>query len=406
MDEDVERTRRVRQEIASAGIDALLCQENANVLLLTGYAPVLGLSFVVFPAQGEPTLIVPETELSLARESWCRDVRGYDAGVSDGDATLFSVVGPILATVAAERGWEASDFGFEGRVESLPAGYSQVGFPSWGTYEMYRRALPRARFVDLAPVLEVLRATKTSREIDRIRSAVEAAALGFLAARERIQVGAHESTVAAATQSAIQATGREKGARHLEVFAHVMSGARSEYACYPFNLTTTRRLQAGDPVVVQVEVAADGFWVGLTRTFFVGDPGAEGRRIYEACHQAYRLASEALHDGAAASDFDAAARTYLAGDGFGPSFRHGTGHGVGFEAATSRQPPRLTPGSTDTILTGMVVAITPGVYVHGWGGVRIADPLVVCAQEAVALAHLPRELGWAMVPQRSRAGHL
>ncbi|MGH2461152.1 MAG: M24 family metallopeptidase [Chloroflexota bacterium] len=404
MKEDHLRTDRARREIATAGLDLAVCQLSSHVLMLTGYAPVLGQSYVVFPANAEPALVVPSSEEPFAREGWCADVRTYHAESSAEFKGVLGAVGPVLQAVIAERGLEAASLGYEGTSDLVPASYAQVGFPSAGLLGMLGEAFPRAQLVDVAPVLRVLQSTMTPRETQHLGTAIAVAALGFEAGRDQVRIGRNESSVAAATESAIQAAGRKKGAERVLAFAHVMSGARSALAFHPFNLTNDRTIQAGDPVLVQLEVYADGFWSSVTRTYFAGDPGAEGRRIYESCARAHDEAVQAIHNGVAASAIDQIARDCLDRDGFGACFRHGLGHGVGFQAISPFCPPRLGPGSTDTLLTDDVFTVEPGVYVHGWGGIRINDTIQCRPRGADILTRsIPCDLKDAIVMQRARA---
>lgn len=404
MEEDRERTARARQEIASAGLDLALCQLSQHVLMLTGYAPVLGQSYVLFPVRGEPTLIVPDAEETFARKGWCADVRTYQTGLATRATSALEAVAPVLRTVLSERGWDAALIGYEGSDEMVVASYCQVGFPPSALVELIQREFPRAQLIDLAPVLDLLMATMTSREQRQLCRAVEIASLGFEQARAAVAIGTSEAAVASAAEAAIQAAGRRKGAERVQGFAHVMSGARSALAFQPFNLTNDRVIQPGDPVLVQLEVYADGFWAEAARTYFAGEPGAEGRRIYEACLQAQQKAIQAIHHGVGAAEVDQVARDYLGQSGFAQFFRHGLGHGVGFQAISHFQPPRLRPDSTDTILADMIFNVEPGIYVHGWGGVRIND-LVHCRPQGadVLTEMIPRDLNSAIVPQRARA---
>ena len=177
MEQDRLRTDRIRVEIASSGIDLAICQLSSHVLMLSGYAPILGQSFVLFPAQGEPVLIVPEGEESHAGEGWCPDVRAYGTGTLNEELTVFDAVQPIIQTVVAERGWTTARIGYEGTSAMVPASYSQVGFPSWGTFRMLQKAVPQALFIDVAPILRVLQDRKTPREIDCLTRAADIAAL-------------------------------------------------------------------------------------------------------------------------------------------------------------------------------------------------------------------------------------
>ncbi len=404
MEEDRSRTDRVRQEITTAGLDLVVCQLSQHVLMLTGYAPVLGESYVVFPANGEPALIVPEAELELAREGWCKDVRAYQTESAAGPIGALDAARTILEAVVGERGLSAATFGYEGTSDTVPASYSQVGFPSAGLPDLLKQSFPRAQLVDVSPVLRFLQSALTPREVQHVRTAVSVAALGFEAVRDHVQIGRNESAIAAAAEAAIQSAGRKKGASRVLAFAHVLSGARSALAYRPVNLTNDRAIQAGDPVLVQLEVYADGFWSEVARTYFAGDPGAEGRRIYESCTRAQDEAIQAIHNGVAAAEIDRMARDSLGRDGFGHCFRHGLGHGVGFQAISLRCPPRLNPGSTDTLLTDDTFTVAPGIYVHGWGGVRIDDTVVCRPRGADILTQsIGRDLKDAIVPQQARA---
>jgi len=405
MQGDRERIKWVRPRISSAGCDAFLCCINSHVVMLTGYAPVLGQSFVLFPASGDPCLIVPESELSLARQGFIKDVRTYpDAGFGNFQP-FYYLAGPVIATVAAERGVANRRIGYEGSTTMEVSSYTQVSFPSHGTIESYRISLPEATLIDVSPVLTVMMARKTPAEQQMLRVANKIAGLGYLAARQAVQPGNRECDVAAQAIAAIEALGRESGPERIEAHCHVMSGSRAAEAYKPFNLTTARRICTGDPVVVQLEVYAEGYWAEVTRTFFAEDPGPEGRRFYEACLTAQEKAFALIRHGVAAEDVDKAARDYLAGDGLDHFFKHGTGHGVGFQAISHLEPPRLEPGSTDTLLTDMVCNVEPGVYVHGWGGVRINDTVVVTENGYQILTEdIPRDLAWAICQPKAKRG--
>lgn len=405
MQRDRKRIDWVRPQISSAGCDAFLCCINSHLVMLTGYAPVLGQSFVLFPANGEPCLIVPESELPLARQGFVQDVRSYpDAGFGNFQP-FYYLAGPMIAAIAAERGVSNGRIGYEGSTTMEVSSYTQVSFPSHGTIESYRINLPGARLIDVSPTLLAMMARKTRAEQQRLRVANKIAGLGYLAAHQAIAPGIRECDVAAQVIAAIEALGRERGPERVEAHCHIMSGSRAADAYKPFNLTSGRQISTGDPVLVQLEVYTDGYWAEVTRTYFAGDPGPEGCRFYEACLTAQQKALAMIRNGVAAEDVDRVARDYLAGDGLGHFFKHGTGHGVGFQAISHLEPPRLEPGSTDTLLTDMVCNVEPAVYVHGWGGVRINDTVVVSESGYQLLTEdIPRDLSWAICQPKVKRG--
>jgi Xaa-Pro aminopeptidase len=402
MEEDALRTDRIRQGLRSAGIDAVMGQLAPNVLMLSGYSPVLGQSFALFPVRGEPCLIVPDSEYALALEGWCADVRTFPSSPLDPTTNLWDLAAPAISVAMAERGLTDATIGYEVEDTSVPASYPQVSFPTCCTIDRLRQLAPCATFTSVSAELGVLRSYVTPREARHLAAASDLAGWALRAARDQVKVAGREATIAAAAESIVQDRGRSTGVRRVSAFAHILTGARSAQAYQSPALTNERRLQNGDPVLVQVEVCADGYWASVARTFFAGDPGAEGRRLYEACCEASRRSRQAIRDGVAASVVDAAARDYLAKDGFTASLRDGLGHGVGFEPLSRRQPPRFYPGSTDTIQTDMAFVLHPGLYVRGWGGVRIGDVIVARAQGCDVLTNLPTDLAWAMVPQRAR----
>lgn len=399
MEMDRERVRRAREMLASARLDAVVCALSNNVLMLSGYAPVLGQSILVFPAEGDAVLVVPEDEIGFAREGWWSDIRAYGSNVLKADSTDLDLARPIVRKAIADLGLASARFGYEGSWSMVPASYSQVGFPGAALIEALREAATGGDFVDVSPLLALQGAAKTAPEVERMKRAADVAAVAFERARSAIRDGATEASVAAAAQAEAQIRGRHYGITRLLPFVHVMSGPRSEKAYQAYNLTADRVIVQGDPVLVQVEMYADGFWSEVTRTFFVGTCGPEGARIYETCLEAQQLAFDTVRTGVAAAEVDRRARAYIAGAGFSPAFRHGTGHGVGFQAISHLHPPRVAPESTDTIQEGMTFNVEPAIYLHGWGGCRVNDTVVARADGAEIITRIPRDLNWAVVPQ-------
>jgi Xaa-Pro aminopeptidase len=261
--------------------------------------------------------------------------------------------------------------------------------------EMYRSVFPDANIVDAGPTLEQMGISKTEREIDRIRIANEIAGFGLQAAREAIRPDASEGDVAAATASAILSRGfGHKGVTRVIPFPHVMSGPRSADAYKPFNLTSNRRLEKRDFVLVQLEVYADGYWAEVTRTFIVGEPSSIQQRMYETCLEAQSRAIEAIGYGVKASIVDEVARSYIAEQGYNGRFKHGLGHEVGFQAISHTRPPRLNPNSSDRLGPGQIHNLEPAIYIDGLGGLRINDTVLDLPRGAEYISRIERSLAW------------
>ena len=237
-----------------------------------------------------------------------------------------------------------------------------------------------------------MRAVKTARELGAIQRTATAADAGLTAFREAIEPGIRDIDLAILVESAIERTGVGNGlATRVRSWAYVMSGPQSAQAYLPYEMSTPRRLRPGDLVLLELGVVADGYWNDLSRTYVVGEPSAEQIQLHRLVEDAQKAAMRAARPGATGAQVDRAARDVFEAAGFGRFYPHGTGHGVGINF---HEPyPLLVPGRDDHVLAaGMVVAIEPGLYVPGIGGVRNEDDAVVTTDGAIPLVHTSHEL--------------
>ena len=327
---DTVRLSRVKEALARAGLDALVCRLAENVLFLTGYWPRNGLSFLVLPTDQEPTLIVPEGELLWAEHSGLKDIRTFGWGqVKDTDP--FAAIAAHLGSLQSVAGKAA--IGYEGRFEFVAPAHmaGEIIVSSEVTRSLLDSALPQATFRDATDLLHTLRATKTDYEIGKIRLANEVACLGLKAFAENLLPGRTEAQVAAAVQSAIHAQGiGYKGAQSVWAWPLVMSGLNTVTSHRPYLISTTKPLAEGDLVMVELGTVVDGYWSDLTRTYVVGRPSGRQREIFDAVSAAQQAAIAALKPGAREDEVDRAARSILEQRGLGAHFVHHTGHGLGF----------------------------------------------------------------------------
>jgi Xaa-Pro dipeptidase len=370
------RVSRVRDALVRAGLDALICRLPENVVFLTGYWPRNGFCYVVFPQQAEPTLILPEGEIEWAEMSGLKDIRLFGWGqVKDTDP--YETIAAHLEAIPALTG--RVQIGYEGRFEVVAPAHmpGDVQVPSEVTRELFRNSLPAARFVDATDVLNGLRAVKTEYELGKIRIANEVACFGLKALRDNMRPGLTEAQVAGLVTGAIhaQAAGY-KGVISAWGFPTVVSGAATTATAHrPYQVSTSKPLQEGDLVMMELGCVVDGYWADLTRTHVVGRPDTRQQDAYQLVLAAHDAAIAALKPGAREADVDHAARSIIERAGFGPNFVHHTGHGLGFRY---HEPiPFLHPAAKGKLQEGMVTSIEPGIYIDGWGGIRIEDNVVV-----------------------------
>jgi Xaa-Pro aminopeptidase len=403
---DAQRGQLIADAIGRAGYTALICRLPQDLVLLTGYQPILGNSFCVLTLDpsGAPEvrLAVPADERDLVPADSAVDVVTYsEETMSRISTTIPSVREPLAELLrAAALGDGSPIVGIEGSGSPVAGYYTQIGTPGPLTLDLIRELLPNAQLRDATGLLDALAATKTAAELSWIRVAEAVAAEGFAAAREAIGSGHSEAEVHAATYGALIRSGyASPGVWHVAAHVHVMSGPRAAEAYKAFNLTSNRTLARGDTVSVQMEVAVNGYWAELTRPFFAGEISEQWRDALDACIRAQDAAFYVIQDGMTGRDVDAAARLVMTDAGYGGAFKHGLGHGFGFQAINHAAEPVLHPASESIVRAGMAHNMEPAVYLDGIGGIRLNDNVLVTADGPERLSSaIPRTLDWLLVP--------
>jgi Xaa-Pro dipeptidase len=212
-----------------------------------------------------------------------------------------------------------------------------------------------------------LRKVKDEKELEFMRKAAELTVEGMKAAYETIKPGVKECEVAAEIEYAM----RKRGSWGTAFDTIVASGARS---AFPHGGCLDREIRDGDLVVVDIGAVCCFYRSDMTRTLVAGKPSEKQRKLYAIVKNAQEKASQAIRHKAKAKDVDAAARKVIDEAGYGKYFVHGLGHGVGLEV---HEPPTLSSESKDVLAAGNVVTNEPGIYLVGYGGVRIEDTVLV-----------------------------
>jgi len=231
-------------------------------------------------------------------------------------------------------------------------------------------------------VVSELRQRKDRQELVSIRKAISRAEESFRELKKYIRPGARERGLALMLEVLM----REKGARKAAFDTIVASGRNG---AMPHAAVTDRRIKKGDLVTVDFGAEADGYFCDITRTICIGRPTARQREIHFLVLQAQAAAIQSVRPGVSCKSVDAAARDTIKKAGRGNDFGHGTGHGIGLMV---HEGPSISPLSRDQVDQDMVFTVEPGVYIPGWGGVRIEDMVLVTEKGVKVLTTLPREL--------------
>ncbi|GHS88800.1 peptidase M24 [Synergistales bacterium] len=327
----------------------------------------------------------------------CRYISGFDGSSAalliDARRTLLFTDGRYQTQVSEQSpftphiqvGFPIADFVAE-------AGYASVGFESQKLYhgvalsmfrgveEKEKRArVPRQtpEWKDASSLIPSLRRTKDATEADAIRRAGVIARKAYDTVLEEVKVGMTESEFESRLLSEIKKGGGEKGWTH-DGFI-VASGKRSAM-CHA--RPTQKAFEPGDIVTVDFGVTVEGYMCDVTRNFALRAADDKALEIDKILREAHAAAAAALRPGVSGKDVDAAARKVITDAGYGKNFIHGLGHGLGLEVHES---PRLSFLTQDILQAGDVVTIEPGIYIEGWGGLRVEDDYIITENGAECL---------------------
>lgn len=368
------RAQQVRSFLEQNNLQAWIAWRPDELLMLSGYFPFWGASFLIYFVDAEPLLFVPQIEPRDHIPAGLR-VQDYpwgDLKCSDPYAVLVSTMGSVLAKTKAKP----EDVGMNPSTSrtSLPIqAAEQIPIPEDFAKQLsVLTAKPDGRhqagFADL-----YLR--KTAEEVEAIRLANRVANIGLDAFFANLQPGVPEADVAAAVESAIYRQIGRDGIFHSRGWAMVQSGPNSALAGR-FNRSTGRRLENGDLVLIELATCVNGYWSDLTRTAAVGSAKPEVAEILSLVTDAQQAAIDGVRGGVSAAFIDALARDKIAAQGLSAFFTHHTGHHVGFRY---HDPGFLiAPGVSAKLEPGMVITLEPGAYVpERGGGARIEDNVLV-----------------------------
>jgi len=381
---DEAKLSRVRALMKDQDLTALIVRAPDNLVYLTNYWCMKGYDAAIFPREGEPTLIALEPQQADAeRNSWTKDIRffkGYHE--SDPRPPQYRALDQALK-VLKER-----DLGEKVAVElnmGTQSADRMVGEPTTPT-QMYFDAFGEVagRVVDATPLLNEARAIKTPQEVERMRLANELAALAMDYTREHMRPGMKESEVGAMYESFVHGVGvGYKGKVEMaRAFTLVWSGK----GIATFTATSNRQIQKNEPTLLEIWVCVDGYWTDLTKNICPGELTPEYNQLLDLLLKVFNEAIDYARDGADFPGLDRLIRARIADGGYPGQPSHSICHGVG---ARAHEFPYAHQAGTGTIKRGMVLAIEPGIYWPGGGGLRLEDNFLITAEGNEKLCTYP-----------------
>jgi len=358
------RRDRLRRTVRKQDFEALLVTDEVNVKYLTG-----------FTGDSSFLLLGPKDDQILSDSRYTQQIEEECPGLD------MAIRGPATTTIdlAAKTLGAAKlrDLGIE--THSMTVAFR----------DRLDDALPSTSLAPSGGLVEELRMIKDREEIETLRCSIRIAARGFEVLRSTLSPEKTELQI----RDELEFVMRGFGAQDRGFDSIVAVGPR---AALPHAIPTSQRVEESGLLLVDWGAQYSHYISDLTRVLVTGKLTPKLARIYNVVLAAQMKAIETIRPGATGEDVDAAARGVITDAGFGKRFQHGTGHGIGLQVHES---PRMAEGCAVELRPGMVVTVEPGIYIPGWGGVRIEDDILVTRDGHEVLSRdVPKQLEEMIAP--------
>jgi Xaa-Pro aminopeptidase len=346
----LKQLEKIKAAIKRKSADALLVTQPENRRYLSGYtATDLSIAessgVLLIPRRGTP-LLLTDSRYSLQAE---KEATGFE--VVSVRSSLLGALKKMLPQLGIRR------LLFESHYQLHATAVKLIDMGQKQNIEM----------VPASGMVERLRVVKSADEIEKIRQAVGLNELVFQEIYQNLIPGQTEREVAIAIESAMMRKGAEEPA-----FPTIVAAGPN--AAVPHAIPTERAIKEGETVIIDMGLKLNGYCSDMTRTVVLGKPDKRIKETIRLVRKAQRAALKTIKAGIPAREADRAARKIIIDAGFGKCFGHGLGHGVGLAV---HEPPSLNRMRRNKLQAGMVVTVEPGIYLPGWGGVRLENMVVV-----------------------------
>lgn len=348
------RVQLLQQSLERNKLDGYLVTDETNILYFSGF---FGAYRLLVPTSGESVLYVYSVNYEAAK-----------------------TMAKNCTVELLQRG-EDADKRLAKTAKKLKL--KNIGFNSLdvSVYNKLKKTFRDVKLASASQLVSDLRSVKDASEIACIRKASQFTDIAVETAREVIKPGIQEDEVATEVEYAMRKQGSQGIPWTFDTI--VASGLRSAFS---HGGCTSKKIQKGELIQFDVGARHQNYASDLTRTFLIGKPTPKQQKIYEIVKEAQERAFQKIREGVKAREVDAAARGYISKEGFGDNFVHGLGHGVGLAV---HEPPTLNSASKEVLKAGNVVTDEPGIYIIGYGGIRIEDTVLVKKDGAERLTKAP-----------------
>lgn len=347
---------RVQEILRKLNIDAILISNGKNMRYISGFAGETGYVYISHLRHA----IITDFRYTIQAEG---EAEGYEV-ITIGNGGYPEALNEVLAADRVSRlGFEAKDM-------------------LYADYQELKEKLNVTELVPVADEINAMRRIKTQKELEYIRKAEAIGDKVFTEILDFIKPGMTELEVAARIEYLLKV----HGGQGLSFPAIVASGINSSM---PHAVPSYKKIEKGDFVTMDFGCVYEGYCSDMTRTIVIGKASEKQKEIYNLVLKAQQAALDFIKAGYKGKEIDKVARDIIYGAGYEGCFGHGLGHSVGLNV---HENPRLSMLEEDIIEAGMTETVEPGIYIKGFGGVRIEDLVVVTEDGCINFTNSEKRL--------------
>ena len=349
------RINKIRQELALLNLDGIYVTNLTNVRYVTGFTGSAG-----------SVLILNDTC------HFFTDGRYIEQSKNQVEGCVIHIVGGAHFQEIHKNQLIADNMSI-----AIEADYMNINM-----FDTINNLMPTIKWKKISDIISIIAAVKDKKEIDSLKAAVEITDIVFEKIIPDLKIGATEKEISAKISYLFKMHGAE-GDSYESIIA---SGA---FGALPHARPTDKEFESGDFVVMDFGALYEGYHADMTRTVLIGQATDKHKEIYNIVLESQLAGVNAAKAGMTGAELDTICRDVIKNAGYGDYFIHSTGHGIGLEVHTY---PRISAFNNKPLLENYVVTIEPGIYLAGWGGVRIEDDCWIQKNGCVPLNRSTKEL--------------
>ena len=349
-----DRINSIRKSISKSDIDTAFISSKDNIRYYSGFTGTLAFLLIT----ENKSIIITDSRYTVRAQEESPDYEIYQ--LKSGDNWIKNSTDQIKSKV----------IGFEGNFVS----FNMLN-------QLKERANKDLIWKDYSEQISKERVVKSKSEVEKIEAAISISDRAFNAVSKEIKVGMTEREIAWEIEKEM----RILGAESISFDTIVASGLNGSK---PHHSPTNKQISNGEAITIDMGAKLNGYCSDLTRTIFIGKPDEKFKKIYNIVLRSQLISIETAKDGMTGEEIDKISRDIISEEGFGEYFGHSLGHGVGLEI---HENPGVGPNSKNEITPGMVYTIEPGIYIDGWGGIRIEDMVLMTDNGNKLLSHAEKK---------------